>query len=75
MTYCNKKMSGNKLDTVPKIPVLNEFIEQMLDHYSLLSGKRPTPVADYDALDVLFIEMLHTVSDQTQGACQMRSKC
>lgn len=56
-----QKMSGNELDTAPKIPVLNEFIEQMLDHYSLLSGKRPTPVADYDALDLLFREMLQTV--------------
>jgi len=56
-----RKMSGDELDTSPKVPVLNEFIEQMLDHYSLLSEKRPTPVADYDALDGLFREMLHTV--------------
>jgi uncharacterized protein len=56
-----QKMSGNELDTAPKIPVLNEFIEQMLDHYSLLSGKRPTPVADCDALDQLFREMVQTV--------------
>lgn len=61
-----RKMSGDELDTAPKVPVLNEFIEQMLDHYSLLSGKRPTPVADYDALDALFIKMLHTVWDQAQ---------
>lgn len=56
-----QKMSSNELDTAPKIPVLNEFIEQMLDHYSLLSGKRQTPVADYDALDLLLREMLQTV--------------
>jgi len=56
-----RKMSGDELDTAPKVPVLNEFIEQMLDHYSLLSGKRPTPVADYDALDQLFREMLQKV--------------
>lgn len=55
-----RKMSGDELDSAPKVPVLNEFIEQMLDHYSLLSGKRPTPVADYDALDLLFQEMLQT---------------
>ena len=55
-----RKMSGDELDSAPKVPVLNEFIEQMLDHYSLLSGKRPTPVADYDALDLLFQEMLRT---------------
>lgn len=61
-----RKMSGDELDTAPKVAVLNEFIEQMLDHYSLLSGKRPTPVADYDALDALFIKMLHTVWDQAQ---------
>lgn len=61
-----RKMSGDELDTAPKVPVLNEFIEQMLDHYSLLSCKRPTPVADYDALDALFIKMLHTVWDQAQ---------
>lgn len=61
-----RKMSGDELDTAPKVQVLNEFIEQMLDHYSLLSGKRPTPVADYDALDALFIKMLHTVWDQAQ---------
>jgi hypothetical protein len=54
-------MSGDELDTAAKIPVLNEFIEQMLDHYNHLSGKRPTPVADYDALDNLFREMLQTV--------------
>ena len=60
-----QKMSGNELDTAPKIPVLNEFIEQMLDHYSLLSGKRPTPVADYDALDDLFREMLQSVWGNT----------
>jgi hypothetical protein len=56
-----RKMSGDELDTAPKVPVLNEFIEQMLDHYSLLSGKRPTPVADYDALDQLFREILQKV--------------
>lgn len=55
------KMSGNELDTAPRIPILNEFIEQMLDHYSLLSVKKPTPVADYDALDTLFRGMLQTV--------------
>ncbi len=56
-----QKMSSNELDTAPKIPVLNEFIDQMLDHYSLLSDKRQTPVADHDALDLLFREMLQTV--------------
>jgi len=56
-----RKMSGDELDTAPKVPVLNEFIEQMLDHYSLLSGKRPTPVADYDALDQFFRETLQKV--------------
>lgn len=56
-----RKMSGDELDTATKVPVLNEFIEQMLDHYSLLSGKRPTPVADYDALDQLFRESLKSV--------------
>lgn len=60
-----RKMSGDELDTAPKVPVLNEFIEQMLDHYSLLSGKRPTPVADYDALDLLFREMLQAVWGDT----------
>ena len=56
-----RKMSGDELSTAPKVPMLNEFIEQMLDHYSLLSGKKPTPVADYDALDLLFREMLQIV--------------
>lgn len=56
-----RKISGDELDTASKVPVLNEFIEQMLDHYSLLSGKRPTPVADYDALDQLFRGMLQKV--------------
>jgi predicted nucleotidyltransferase len=60
-----RKMSGDELDTAQKVPVLNEFIEQMLDHYSLLSGKRPTPVADYDALDQLFREMLQSVWGNT----------
>lgn len=59
-----RKMSGEELDTAPKVPVLNEFIEQMLDHYSLMSGKRPTSVADYDALDQLFREMLGKVWGQ-----------
>jgi predicted nucleotidyltransferase len=56
-----RKMSGDELDSSSKIPALNEFIEQMLDHYSLMSGKRPTAVADYEVLDVLFRELLHTV--------------
>ncbi len=56
-----RKMSSDELDTASKVPVLNEFIEQMLDHFSLLSGKRPTPVADYEVLDHLFREMLQSV--------------
>lgn len=54
-----KKMSGEELDMAPKVPVLNEFIEQQLDHFGLVVGKRPTPVADFDTLDALFREMLH----------------
>lgn len=60
-----RKMSGDELDTSTKIPVLNEFIEQMLDHYNHLSGKRPTPIADYNALDLLFRKMLQTVWSDT----------
>lgn len=55
------KMSGNELDTAPRVPVLNDFIEQMLDHYSLLSVKRPEVISDYDVLDKLFRETLQTV--------------
>jgi len=54
-----KKMAGEELDMAPHVPVLNEFIEQQLEHFSLIAGKRPTPVADYDVLDNLFREMLH----------------
>lgn len=53
-----KKMAGEELDVAPQIPVLNEFIEQQLDHFSLVAGKRPTQVVDYDLLDALFREML-----------------
>jgi len=56
-----KKMAGDELDMAPRVPVLNEFIEQQLDHFSLVAGKRPTPVAEYDLLDALFREMLHGV--------------
>lgn len=52
-------MSGEELDMAPRVTVLNEFIKQMLDHFSLIAGKRPTPFADHDTLDSLFREMLH----------------
>jgi hypothetical protein len=39
--------------------MLNEFIEQQLDHFNLVAGKRSTPIVDYDVLDGLFREMLH----------------
>jgi len=54
-----RKMAGEELDAAPQLPVLNEFIEQQLDHFTLVAGKRPTPVVDYDTLDALFREMLH----------------
>ena len=56
-----RKMSGDELDTSAKIPELNDFIQQMLEKYRLLSGKRPTPVTDFALLDQLFREMLHAV--------------
>ena len=56
-----RKMSGDELDTSTKIPELNDFIQQMLEKYRLLSGKRPTPVTDFALLDQLFREMLHAV--------------
>ena len=54
-----RKMSGDELDTSAKIPELNDFIQQMLEKYSLLSCTRPTPVTDFALLDQLFREMLH----------------
>ena len=54
-------MSGDELDTSAKIPELNDFIRQMLEKYTLLSGKRPTPVTDVELLDQLFREMLHAL--------------
>ncbi len=54
-----KKMTGEELNAAPQIPVLNQFIEQQLDHFNLVAGERPTPVVDYDVLDALFREMLH----------------
>lgn len=54
-----KKMAGEELDVAPRVLVLNEFIEQQLDHFTLVAGKRPTPIVNYDVLDALFREMLH----------------
>lgn len=53
-----KKQAGDELDSAPKVPILNEFIEQLLDHYSLLSCKRPLAVVDHEHLDNLFQKML-----------------
>lgn len=60
-----RKMSGDELDSAPRIPELNEFIDHMLGHYSQLSGKRPVSAVDYDALDHLFREMLQTAWGDT----------
>lgn len=57
----SQKMSGDELDAAPKVPVLNEFIDHVLGHYSLLSSTKPTSAADYDSLDQLFQAMLQTV--------------
>jgi uncharacterized protein len=54
-----KKMAGEELDMAPRVPILNEFIEQQLNYFTLVAGKRPTPIVDYDILDNLFREMLH----------------
>lgn len=56
-----KKQAGDELDSAPRVPVLNDFIEQLLDHYSLLSCKRPLAVVDHECLDSLFQEMLSRV--------------
>ncbi|MDO8945223.1 MAG: nucleotidyltransferase domain-containing protein, partial [Desulfobacterales bacterium] len=56
-----RKMGGTELDTGPRIPVLNEFFEELMTRFEAIAQGFPSPQIDFDPLDSLFREMLDQV--------------
>ncbi len=60
-----RKMSGEELAFAPRVPELNNFIDEMLHHFHRQGGVAPPAFQGYDVLDDLFRDMLRTVWDKS----------
>ncbi len=56
-----EKKSGAELDHGPQIPAISEFIDQEIVRLERIAGEQPSAMADSDALNMLFREMLDEV--------------
>jgi predicted nucleotidyltransferase len=56
-----RKIAGGELDMEPRIEVINEFLEEQIEHFASIANDLESPEPDVDALDDLFREMLQTV--------------
>lgn len=56
-----RKMNGDEMDMEPKIEAINDFLEQLIEHYSLYVGGMEMTEVDEVVLDGLFREMLAAV--------------
>ena len=45
----------------PRIKVINEFLEEQIEHFATITHEMESPESDVDALDDLFRELLNTV--------------
>jgi predicted nucleotidyltransferase len=56
-----RKMAGDEMDMEPRIEVINDFLEQQIEHCSLDVDGMVTADVDETVLDALFREMLGVV--------------
>lgn len=53
-----RKMRGDELDMEPRIAVLNDFLDERIEHFNLVATDLERGGIDCEKLDHLFIEML-----------------
>lgn len=53
-----RKMNGDELDMEPRIAILNDYLDEQIEHFGILAAELERGGISYDKLDQLFSEML-----------------
>jgi predicted nucleotidyltransferase len=56
-----RKKAGDELDMEPKIEIINEFLDERIEHFSASAKRTESRDTDIAVLDNLFREMLQKV--------------